>query len=63
MKNIDAHDLKASIFGAGDIDIAGKAESADLDIHGAGDIDIRNLNVSGNIKTDCRGVGSVKMKK
>ena len=56
-------EFKAEIYGSGDIDLAGKAESADLDIHGAGDIDIRRLNVSGNVKTDCRGVGSVKMKK
>ena len=51
--------MTALIQGAGDVDVAGKANSADLTIQGAGDIDISRLQVQ-DVSSRVQGMGEIR---
>lgn len=56
LKNIKATDFELMIAGAGDVDISGTCETANVDIAGAGDINARKF-ICKNVVVDINGAG------
>ena len=61
ISDLSCQNVKVEVLGAGDVDLDGVAESADLSIKGAGDIDIAGLSVA-DVTTSVQGVGSIRRK-
>ncbi len=60
LSGVDSESLKLVLSGAGEMTVAGKATSLDVDVSGAGSIDAQKL-VASNVEVDVSGAGSVDL--
>lgn len=61
VEGLSCRKVTVEVMGAGDADIAGKAESAELSVKGVGDIDVTRLDCQ-DISSSVAGMGSIKRK-